>query len=112
MLYWIQKFRMLGTHSEIQKTSASSRKSHSYSEICTTYHQGTGQVIFWDVEFYRKFIPNFSVFAAPLTDLTKKGQPNKVIWKEQQEDAFVSLKYALMVTPVLKLPDVNEPFIL
>ena len=24
----------------------------------------------------------------------------------------MSLKYALMVTPVLKLPDVNEPFIL
>ena len=47
-----------------------------------------------------------------MTDLTRKGQPNKVIWKEQQENAFVSLKYALMVTPVLKLPDVNEPFIL
>lgn len=42
------------------------------------------------VGFYRKFIPNFSAIAAPLTDLTRKGQPNKVIWKGQQENAFVS----------------------
>ena len=64
------------------------------------------------VGFYRKFIPNFSAIPAPLTDFTRKEKPNKVIWKEQQENAFVSLKYALMVTSVLKLPDVNETFIL
>ena len=30
--------------------------------------------------FYRDFIPNFSAVAVTLTDLTKKGQPNKVEW--------------------------------
>lgn len=64
------------------------------------------------VGFYRRFIPNFSAIAAPLTDLTRKGQPNKCIWGQQQENAFTSLKYALMVTPVLKLPDISKPFIL
>ncbi len=28
--------------------------------------------------FYRDLIPNFSVLTVPLTDLTKKGQPNKI----------------------------------
>lgn len=64
------------------------------------------------VGFYRKFIPNFSAVAAPLTDLTKKGLSNKVVWGEAQENAFTALKSVLMVTPVLKLPNLNETFIL
>ena len=28
--------------------------------------------------FYRKFIPNVSEIAAPLTDLTKKDRPNRI----------------------------------
>ncbi|XP_061176104.1 uncharacterized protein LOC133185059 [Saccostrea echinata] len=47
------------------------------------------------VGFYRKFIPNFSAVASPLTDLTKKGQPNKVTWGPPQENAFITLKTAL-----------------
>ena len=50
--------------------------------------------------------------AAPLTDLTRKGQPNKIVWGEPQENAFITLKSSLMVTPILKLPNLNEPFIL
>lgn len=50
--------------------------------------------------------------AAPLTDLTKKGLSNKVVWDEAQENAFTALKSVLMVTPVLKLPNLNETFIL
>ena len=63
-------------------------------------------------DFYRKFVPNFSHVASPLTDLTKKGKPNKVCWGESQETAFVSLKKALVNAPVLKLPDFCKEFIL
>ena len=37
--------------------------------------------------YYSDFIPNFAALAAPLSDLTRKGQPNKVEWGEAQEKA-------------------------
>ena len=64
------------------------------------------------VGFYRKFIPNFSAIAVPLTDLTKKGQPNKVMWGECQEVAFQTLKKSLVGPPILKLPEFDKSFIL
>ncbi|XP_069108942.1 uncharacterized protein [Argopecten irradians] len=62
--------------------------------------------------FYRKFIPNFAVTAVPLTDLTKKGMPNHIIWEDPQERAFETLKKMLATSPILKLPDLEEEFIL
>ena len=64
------------------------------------------------VGFYRKFIPNFACVALPLTDLTKKGQPNTVIWQNVHEHAFQALKHALVKFPILKLPDMSQIFIL
>lgn len=62
--------------------------------------------------YYRCFIPNFSSIACPLTDLTKKGQPEKVHWTKEVERAFQELKAALTASPVLHAPDYNCPFIL
>ena len=46
--------------------------------------------------FYRKFIPNFSEIAAPLTDLTKKDRPNRnKDWLSHHEKAFQTLKSRL-----------------
>lgn len=64
------------------------------------------------VGFYRKFIPNFSAIAVPLTDLTKKGQPNIVEWGEPQDNAFKTLEARLVGPPILKLPDLDDDFIL
>jgi len=44
--------------------------------------------------------------------LTKKGQPNLVEWGESQEKAFQTLKASLMGPPILKLPDLDQTFIL
>uniref|UniRef100_A0A8C1MWX3 Gypsy retrotransposon integrase-like protein 1 n=1 Tax=Cyprinus carpio TaxID=7962 RepID=A0A8C1MWX3_CYPCA len=62
--------------------------------------------------YYRCFIPNFSSLAAPLTDLTRKGQPEKVCWTPSAEEAFSQVKAALTSSPVLRAPDFSCPFLL
>ncbi len=64
------------------------------------------------IGFYRKFVPNFSHIAVPLTDLTKKGSANMVAWGDAQQNAFETLKQSLTVSPILKLPEIDQPFIL
>ena len=62
--------------------------------------------------YYRDFIPNFAALAAPLSDLTRKGQPNKVEWGEAQEKAYQSIKAILTKEPVLRLPDPTKTYFL
>ena len=62
--------------------------------------------------YYRKFIPNFSAIAVPLTDLTKKGYKSEVNWGEAQQRAFDTLKARLSSSPILHLPDNDKVFIL
>ncbi len=64
------------------------------------------------VGYYRCFIPNYSSLAAPLTDLTRKGQPEWVIWSPETEEAFHQIKRALTEEPVLRAPDFSCPFLL
>ncbi|KAL1249189.1 hypothetical protein QQF64_020194 [Cirrhinus molitorella] len=49
---------------------------------------------------------------APLTDLTRKGQPEKTPWGPTEEEAFQRIKTALTSEPVLRAPDFNCPFLL
>ena len=62
------------------------------------------------VGYYRRFIPQFSKIAKPLTDLLKK---NKIFqWKEPQGEAFDTLRKALCTEPILQYPDFSKPFVL
>ncbi|CAM4612755.1 unnamed protein product [Leuciscus chuanchicus] len=62
--------------------------------------------------YYRRFVPNYSDLASPLTDLTKKEVPDTVPWTEQCQQAFTQLKAALCGGPLLHAPDFSLPFIL
>jgi len=42
--------------------------------------------------FYRKYVPDFAVIAAPLTDATRKGNPNNIVWNDDRDHAFQELK--------------------
>ena len=65
------------------------------------------------VGFYLQFIKNFSELAAPLTELTKKGQRNQEIkWSESQEKAFGQLRKALVSKPILKMVEISKRFTL
>ena len=55
--------------------------------------------------YYRAYIPNFSDKCLDLTNLIKKGTPNKLPWKEIHTKQFKNLKTELCTAPVLRLPD-------
>ncbi|GBG86020.1 hypothetical protein CBR_g40834 [Chara braunii] len=59
--------------------------------------------------YYRTFVKNYSIVAAPLTDLTRLDTPWE--WTDECEAAFRHLKHALTHYEVLKLPDLDKPFI-
>ncbi|KAL0173249.1 hypothetical protein M9458_033560, partial [Cirrhinus mrigala] len=60
--------------------------------------------------FYRRFIRDYSMVAAPLTSLLK-GKPSKLTWTAQASQAFAALKERFTSAPILKHPDPNLPFI-
>ncbi|GBG75313.1 hypothetical protein CBR_g19945 [Chara braunii] len=59
--------------------------------------------------YYRTFVKNYSIVAAPFTDLTGLDTPWE--WTDECEVAFRHLKHALTHYEVLKLPDPDKPFI-
>ena len=63
------------------------------------------------VNFYRRYVPNCAEIIAPLSDLTKSRAPNIVEWGEKQERSFIQIKQLLSKEPILKLPDLDRPFI-
>jgi hypothetical protein len=58
--------------------------------------------------YYRRFIPDFSRIAKPITELLKKEA--KFVWGQKCEDAFHALRQHLTTAPVLAQPDSSKPF--
>jgi phospholipid-translocating ATPase len=63
------------------------------------------------VGYYRNHIPNLADLLYPLTELTKKGQPNTIEWKAEHEHAFSTLKQKLVSKPILQLPNFEKGFV-
>ncbi|GBG61642.1 hypothetical protein CBR_g22439 [Chara braunii] len=59
--------------------------------------------------YYRNFVKNYSIVAAPLSDLTRLDTPWE--WTDRCEAAFKHLKHSLTHHKVLKLPDLDKPFV-
>ncbi|GFV91441.1 retrovirus-related Pol polyprotein from transposon 17.6 [Trichonephila clavipes] len=60
--------------------------------------------------WYRKFLPNFSDIARPLSNLSKKSTAWK--WSEIEQQAFQTLKQCLITPPILRQVDPKKPFII
>ncbi|KAL4083696.1 hypothetical protein QTP88_029012 [Uroleucon formosanum] len=59
--------------------------------------------------YNRRFIPNFSLIAKPLTTLLKKD--TEFIWTDLCQNAFLELKQLLSQQTILQYPDFSRPFI-
>ncbi|GBG67585.1 hypothetical protein CBR_g714 [Chara braunii] len=59
--------------------------------------------------YYRKFVPNFSIIARPLSKLTSKNV--SYAWNEECTTAFQALKEALASHPVLRIADPKLTFV-
>jgi len=60
------------------------------------------------VNFYRRFIRDFSAKARPLFDLTRSEQV--WTWSRREQAAFEDLKTAVTTAPVLVSPQESDPF--
>jgi hypothetical protein len=58
--------------------------------------------------YYRRFIPNFSKIAKPITDLSKKEE--KFVWNAERDEAFQGLKKLLTTSLMLAQPDITKSF--
>jgi hypothetical protein len=58
--------------------------------------------------YYRKFIRDFGIIAAPLTRLLRR---NAFVWDDDATTAFEALKHALTTGPVLQMPDFAATFV-
>jgi hypothetical protein len=58
--------------------------------------------------YYRRFIPDFSRVAKPITELLKKEA--KFVWGQKCKDAFHALRQHLTTAPVLVQPNSSKPF--
>ncbi|CAM6088155.1 unnamed protein product [Calypogeia fissa] len=60
------------------------------------------------VGFYWRYVKDFAKISRPLSALTMK---NKVfVWIQECEVVFLELKGAMVVSPILKLPEVGKSF--
>lgn len=62
--------------------------------------------------WYHRFIPNYSVRAAQLTDMTTTKWPNQLSWKEEAKNTFTDIQWALSKDTLRHCPDFEEQFIL
>ena len=60
--------------------------------------------------YYRSFIASFADKTLEHTNLTRKGSPIKLPWKEVHSNEFNQIKTELTRAPILKLPDMSKKF--
>ena len=67
-------------------------------------------VIYWEIIFLRRFIPNLVEHLREMADMLKKD--NDVRWSLDAKKSFNAVKFALSTAPTLFNPDYTSNFII
>ena len=62
------------------------------------------------LSFCGRYVPDCSTLVCPLTDLTRLGLSNKVVWTDRCQKALEKVQAVLSSDPVLKVEDLLKPF--
>ncbi|KAI2644826.1 Transposon Tf2-8 polyprotein [Labeo rohita] len=108
--FHVHQTSFLGYHISHQGVKMDSSKIQAVTEWPQPTTVKELQCFLGFANFYRRFIHNYSMVAAPLTSLLK-GKPSKLAWTEMASQGFASLKERFTSAPILKHPDPNLPFI-
>ncbi|GFS33107.1 retrovirus-related Pol polyprotein from transposon 17.6 [Trichonephila inaurata madagascariensis] len=93
--------------------TASRVESSNHERVSNTYHEDPSPILLDLADYYRRYIPEFSLMASPLTDLLKRKNRKTIVdWKEDYQKALGELKGKLTEDPVLYSPDFAKPFII
>jgi hypothetical protein len=106
--FGLQEMEYLGYTVSAGKISVSTKKVEAAADwlVPTTQKEVRSFVHFCNL--YAKFIHHFSDLTAPLTDLLRKSQPQRVTLTHACLEAFETLKLRLMSAPCRILPEVGS----
>jgi len=80
------------------------------SEIPLPHNKKAMQSFLGQINFVKRFVPNFSRIVSPLQAMIKKNSIFK--WGQEEYEAFNLIKQAIVNTPSLATPNFSDPFIL
>jgi len=66
------------------------------------------QSFFGQINFVRRFVPNFAKTTKEISKMLKKGATVK--WEDEATESFQNIKEAIKMAPVLKSPNFSKPF--
>jgi len=58
----------------------------------------------------RQWIPDYAALVRPLLEIGSASAPNPLTWKQEADEAFVTLKQALSSAPALGIPNCEKLF--
>jgi hypothetical protein len=80
------------------------------SEISMPHNKKTMQSFLGQINFVKRFVPDFSRIISPLQKMIKKNSNFK--WGLDEHEAFNLIKQAIINAPSLATPNFSEPFVL
>ena len=80
------------------------------SEISMPHNKNTMQSFLGQMNFVKRFVPDFSRIISPLQQMIKKNSIFK--WGQDEQEDFSLIKQAIINTPSSATPNFSEPFTL